>query len=188
MAECVLFALGSGRRVWKRMGEVILCKAVLATASSLWWNDSISQGFPSAGSLSLGPVPLELTGALGAGHSFHFKHFCEVGKVWNTTFGTFLSCYNFVPNEIWQHNSCSNYSNWLQRVQDDHVISCFMGERSPPSPYFHASVVFKGVLQRTVKQSTTTWVLNTVLKGWLVTLETNSNRHKKKNHIAFFPS
>lgn len=109
-----------------------------------------------------------------------------MGEVWSTTFGSFLSCYNFVPNEIWQHNSCSNYSNWLQRVQDDHVISCFMGERSPPSPYFHASVVFKGVLQRTVKQSTSTWVLNTVHKGWLVNLETKSNCHKKKNTLPFF--
>lgn len=116
-----------------------------------------------------------------------WTHFSKGWKVWSSTFGSFLSCYNFVPNEIWQHNSCSNYSNWLQRVQDDHVISCFMGERSPPSPYFHASVVFKGVLQRTVKQSTSTWVLNTAHKGWLVNLETKSNCRKKK-HIAFFPS
>lgn len=106
-------------------------------------------------------------------------------KVWNTIFGSFLPCYHFVPNEIWQHNSCSNYSNWLQRVQDDHVISCFMGEGSPPSPYFHASVVFKGILYRTVNQSTSIWILNTVHQDDLWIWKQNQTAIKKKMHCLF---
>lgn len=109
-------------------------------------------------------------------------------KVWNTIFGSFLSCYHFVPNEIWQHNSCSNDSNWLQRVQDDHVISCFMGERSPPSPCFHASVVFKGIITQDCKPKH--FYLNSEYssQGWLVNLKTKSNCHEKKNALPFFLS
>lgn len=74
--------------------------------------------------------------------------------------------------------ACGNYSNWLQRVQDDHVISCFMGERSPPSPCFHASVVFKGILYRTTIQ----FYLNSKYSSqcWLVNLKTKSNCRKEK--------
>lgn len=45
--------------------------------------------------------------------------------------------------------ACSNYSNWLPRVQDDHVISSSISERSAPSPYFHAPVVSKAVCVQT---------------------------------------
>lgn len=43
-------------------------------ALSLCWIYSISLGFPSAGSLTRGTVPLGLTATLGAGHSFPFEH------------------------------------------------------------------------------------------------------------------
>lgn len=49
-------------------------------ALPLCWIFSISQGFPAAGSLSQGPVPLQLTGTWGAGQSFHFEHISLKGE------------------------------------------------------------------------------------------------------------
>lgn len=52
-----------------------LCAAAGAGSETLeCWIYSISLRFPSAGSLPRGIVPLKLMGALGPGHSFHFKH------------------------------------------------------------------------------------------------------------------